>query len=45
MELGHEEWKFGTVAGVAGAGTRRCMPDEPGVGGIWKVSQVWQGTE
>lgn len=31
LEPGHEAWKLGTVADVAGAGTRRGMPDGPGV--------------
>lgn len=32
LEPGHQAWKFGTVAGVAGAGTTGgSMPDGPGV--------------
>ena len=31
LEPSQEVWKFGAVAGVAGAGTRGGMPDGPGV--------------
>lgn len=31
LEPGQEVWKFGAVAGVAGAGTGGGMPDRPGV--------------